>query len=227
MKLVVTLIVISSFFASLSDAAEASSLCSNWFSKSGVEKGTGCELACASAGVGMGTYSCPNQCALLCKDDTQDQCKSHPVLKRYEEQRDQLAGLDDKVAQLSDKERDWATYIYERLLSGLKDTASHATKNPVPLPVLDNVDNFNKIFDGQQLEGALGIMSNTAWSLFPKSKREQMEAMYMDTIKALNGEGSLGQVQDKQMRQQVENTLAESQCATNLSNDYGLKPYKE
>ncbi|GGO68419.1 hypothetical protein [Bowmanella pacifica] len=227
MKLVVTLVLISSFFASLANAAAPSAVCRDWFNKSKVEKGPGCELSCAALGVGMGTFNCPNQCALLCKDDGADSCKSHPVLGRYEEQRNQLADLDKKVAQLSDKERDWATYIYERLLSGLKDTASHATKNPVPVPVLDNVDNFNKIFDGQQLEGALGIMSNTAWSLFPKSKREQMEAMYMDTIRALNGEGSLGQVQDKQMRQQVENTLAESQCSGDLANDYGLKPYKE
>lgn len=227
MKLVVTLVLISSFFASLANAAAPSAVCRDWFNKSKVEKGPGCELSCAALGVGMGTFNCPNQCALLCKDDGADSCKSHPVLGRYEEQRNQLADLDKKVAQLSDKERDWATYIYERLLSGLKDTASHATKNPVPVPVLDNVDNFNKIFDGQQLEGALGIMSNTAWSLLPKSKREQMEAMYMDTIRALNGEGSLGQVQDKQMRQQVENTLAESQCSGDLANDYGLKPYKE
>lgn len=227
MKLVVTLVLLSSFFASLAEAAEPSSLCRNWFGKSGVEKGPGCELSCATLGVGMGTYSCPNQCALLCKDDGADPCKTHPVLGRYEEQRNQLADLDKKVAQLSDKERDGARYVFERLLSALKDTASHATKNPIPVPVLDNAENFNKIFDGQQLEGALGIMSNTAWSLFPKSKREQMEAMFMGTIKALNGEGSLGEVQDKQMRQQVEDTLAESQCSTNLSNDYGLKPYKE
>lgn len=227
MKLVVTLVLLSSFFASLAEAAEPSSLCRSWFGKSGVRKGPGCELSCAALGVGMGTYNCPNQCALLCKDDEQDDCKTHPVLKRYQEQRDQLAGLDDQVAKLNTQERDGAIYIYERLLSGLKDTASHATKNPIPVPVLDNVDNVKKIFDGQQLEGALGIMSNTAWALFPKSKRQQMEALYMDTIKALNGEGSLGQVQDKQMRQQVENTLAESQCSGDLANDYGLKPYKE
>lgn len=219
------------FLASLSFPAataqdEPSEACRAWFADTGISPGSpSCMAECVSATVGMGTYHCPGSCEYFCQSNPANDCSQHEGLRRYE---DVVQNELPAYESFNDQEKGILKGMFEKILDGFVEAGLQRAGNRVPYPALKNANNINKMLQGNELDGAIGIYSDLAWALLPPSQRAEMEGLMRDFATGLSGTGSstFAEVQDGANRRQLSTTLEAEGCSGDLTNDYGLPPYQ-
>lgn len=146
-------------------------------------------------------------------------CDAHPILPLYETVKEQdIPALDD----LSDADKAVLEGVYATAQTVVTEYAQHKLGSPVPTEIINNLPNFKKIIEGDNLEGSLGIYSNIVGAISPRLG-EILPNMWRETLTALGGTPvTTAELEDANNRKIVSTQLKKDGCTGTLT----LPPYR-
>ncbi|MEJ2402902.1 MAG: hypothetical protein P8171_01220 [Candidatus Thiodiazotropha sp.] len=145
----------------------AEEYCRDWFGTTGANPySLTCMPVCTSGNVGMGTYTCPNECEHFCICDS---------LKPYNPNREKFPYF----SSLSQGEMDYLKQVRGYFVNGFMEGMWTKVPNSgyMPFPILSNASTLQDIVSGsdtQSLNGALDLWESTALLLVPASVRQEL-----------------------------------------------------
>lgn len=224
-----TMLVLLMSLPSIATAHEGhpADICSAWFSESGISPvEPACMFRCTALPVNLQTYVCPSQCDHFC--DPKD-CANNSGLRRYREQREQGGAPYDSLTPAE-------IGAFEAMLTNLRnawlDGRAAQAGSPIPVsPVLGNTSNIRRLMNGDRRAG-VDIVYNIVFPPGVSDESANLPQMFDDIIDGLsqlseNGDSrKLQEIDDRASRGQVSDALSEAGCPSDLTNDWGLEPYR-